>query len=154
MPEAAAPGVQCAWGGGMIARSRPHGGRHDRGIAALYPDQRLEIIIMRATKLVAFACLALCSSVAFAAAKDDVHIVAKDNCGDNPVGAQQVLVNSNSSKAVRAKITTHAPHGQPPDPRTEERVPAGGQVVIGCSSNGDGGLLTFTIVGADYAEGL
>ena len=109
---------------------------------------------MRVTKLVAFACLALCSSASFAAAKDDVHIVAKDKCGDNPVGAQQVLVNANSSRAVRAKITTHAPHGQPPDPQTEESVPAGGQVVVGCSSNGDGGLLTFTIIGADYTDRL
>lgn len=96
---------------------------------------------------------ATCSTVSLAAAKDDVKVVPGAACGDNPVGAEQVLHNNNADKAVRATVRIHSPKGAQPDPQNEALVPAGGQQSIGCSSNGDGSIFTYTVVHADYVNG-
>jgi len=95
---------------------------------------------------------ATCSTVSLAAARDEVKIVAGAACGADPAGNEQVLHNQNSEKAIRAIVQIHNPKGARPDPQNQITVPAGGQQSAGCSSNGDGGLLTYTIIGADYAR--
>lgn len=92
------------------------------------------------------------STVAFAAAKDDVKLMPGSACGAGPAGTEQVLHNQNSEKAIRATVRIHSPKGARPDPQNEILVPAGGQQSAGCSSNGDGDLLTYSVVGADYAR--